>query len=122
MCDYESFRLNYLVEKLGVSDPETIRECVEHLDVFAKHILATQDKSESASVKEIMENESQPDLAYEMLESHYINSQYLKKKFTITHGLHDKLTPSRVRFIAKQAKLIAEQREDKITNSMQYMD
>ena len=75
MCDYESFRLNYLVEKLGVSDPETIRECVEDLDIFAKHIFAvTQDKSEAASVKEIIENERQPDLAYEMLESHYMSS------------------------------------------------
>ncbi len=58
MCDYESFRLNYLVEKLGVSDPETIRACVEDVDIFAKHIFATQDKSEAASVKEIIENET----------------------------------------------------------------
>ena len=34
MQDLESFRLNYLVEKLGITDPEVIKNAVANADQF----------------------------------------------------------------------------------------
>ena len=36
MQDTESFRINYMVEKLGVSDPEVITRGVSSMDEFKK--------------------------------------------------------------------------------------
>ena len=41
--DDESFRLNYLVEKLGISDPALIREALGSVEKF--HELATASES-----------------------------------------------------------------------------
>ena len=39
MQDYESFRLNYLVEKLGITDPETIKNSVASAYHFTQSVI-----------------------------------------------------------------------------------
>ena len=44
MRDFESFRLNYLVERLGISDSDTIRNAVADSQVFATVLFAKKNE------------------------------------------------------------------------------
>ena len=47
MQDFESFRLNYLVEKLGVTDPQQIQAAVSNKENFNDLVINGLDSGEN---------------------------------------------------------------------------
>ena len=47
MQDFESFRLNYLVEKLGVTDPQQIQAAVSNTENFNDLVINGLDSGEN---------------------------------------------------------------------------
>lgn len=57
MQDFESFRLNYLVERLGISDSDTIRSAVADEQAFATVLFANEnDEPISRNLDKLMNN------------------------------------------------------------------
>ena len=66
MRDYESFRLNYMVENLGISDPVTIRTGVSDIQVFADILNKNEEALDESTLRQ-----KDSDLARELVSSHF---------------------------------------------------
>ena len=89
MQDYESFRLNYIVEKLGKTDPDVIKGALVNEEKFAELIHDTSDTAQSFKkfCLQILERVVQPDLAHELIETWLVSGKIQRDKISHFHKL-----------------------------------